>query len=87
MGGWGQRLLLGERLSILFTHHSVSEMQPTTEVSNGHRSVTGRPTLVNVVLLASAGLALIGAGALIAWRSGSFISFGDTVLTAIAWCL
>ena len=72
---------------MMFPDHSVSKMRPTSEVSTGPRSITRYPALVNAVLLAGAGLALIGAGALIAWKSGTFISFGDTVLTAIAWCL
>jgi hypothetical protein len=51
------------------------------------RGFAGYPTPLNVILLGSAGLALLGAGAFLAFQSGSLVSVRDTVLVAIASCL
>lgn len=58
-------------------------MLPRTE----HRGPAGYPAPLNVILLSSAGLALLGAGAFLAVQSGPLVSFRDTVLVAIASCL
>jgi len=45
-----------------------------------------RSAPLNVVLLAGAGLVLVGAGALLSWRVGPAVHIKDTVLLALAWC-
>jgi hypothetical protein len=62
-------------------------MLPRAEDSNKNRLGADYSVPLNVILLASAGLALLGAGALLAFRSGTFVSVGDTMLSVIAWCL
>ena len=63
------------------------KMPLRTEGSSEYRRVAGYSAPLNVVLLAISGLALLGAGALLAFRSGTFVSFGDAMLAAVAWCL
>jgi hypothetical protein len=63
------------------------KMPLRTEDSSQYRGVVGYSAPLNVILLAGAGLALLGAGALLAFDSGTFVSFGDAMLAAIAWCL
>ena len=41
---------------------------------------------ISVVALAGLGLAFVLTGALLATRSGAFVSFGETVRSAILWC-
>ena len=62
-------------------------MPPRTEGYSKGRGVLGYSVPLNVILLAGAGLALLGAGAFLAFQSGPLISFRDTMLVAIAWCL
>jgi hypothetical protein len=66
---------------------AVSKMPPRTEDSIEYRRGAGYSAPLNVILLAISGLALLGAGALLAFRSGTFMSFGDAMLAAVAWCL
>jgi hypothetical protein len=66
---------------------AVSKMPPRTEDSIEYRRGAGYSAPLNVILLAISGLALLGAGALLAFRSGTFVSFGDAMLAAVAWCL
>jgi hypothetical protein len=51
------------------------------------RLLARHPALpLSVKLLAFGGTALLGAGALLAWRHGAMVSLGEGVLLAIAWC-
>ena len=67
--------------------NAVSKMSLRTEDSSKHNRPAGYSAPLNVVLLAISGLALLAAGALLAFRSGVFVSFGDAMLARIAWCL
>ena len=52
------------------------------------RSLARPSTLpLGVVLLGVGGIALVGAGALLAWQRGAMVSVGESVLAAIAWCI
>jgi hypothetical protein len=54
--------------------------------TRGRELLGGLSMPLSVKLLAVGGTALVGAGALLAWRHGAMVSLGESVLIAIAWC-